>query len=177
MNRLTPLLVCVGLSLVGCASFDQELVDWRGQVHRCNQSGIGVIGARMALDTNERCMSSLEQLGYVKAELHGQSGLVLATNANAYEKHGPIIQSVTDNSPAQLAGAKAGDYLLKVNGEIVHDVQQARRLMFGAVGTELVIEAQRGFLTTTYTLRLESAESIAAGLSVAKADDASDTTN
>ncbi len=168
MNKSIFMFAVVGLSLAGCASFDQDMVNSNEEIHRCNQAGIGLLGARLATTTRDTCVSSLEQLGYLKAQSRGSTGLVLGASERSVIQTAPVVLSVAENSPAARAGAKAGDLVLKVNGEPVLDVNLARRLLFGVAGEPVIVEIQRGFITTAYTLQRESADMAQAQLAIAK---------
>ncbi len=43
--------------------------------------------------------------------------------------HGVLVRSVEGGSPAAAAGLKAGDVILKVNNETVHDMSDWQRSM------------------------------------------------
>ena len=50
------------------------------------------------------------------------------------ENRGVLVRSVDKASPGALAGLKAGDVIVKVNNEIIHDVADWRRALRGQNG-------------------------------------------
>ncbi len=124
----------------------------------------GYQGVGFAIPTNlaRRVMDSLVKHGElvrgwlgvgiqdIDAELAEQFGLE--------NTKGVVISSVEDDSPAQAAGLKVGDVILKVNGKAV-DTPNALRSVIGttAPGTEVAIEIITGGEHKTLTVRIAEA--------------------
>ena len=65
-----------------------------------------------------------------------------------------IVISPTDDTPAQRAGIRSGDYILAVDGVEYYgeDLDTAAHKMRGEAGTEVVLTVKRGDTITDYTL-------------------------
>lgn len=62
------------------------------------------------------------------------------------------IKGVLPDSPAYHAGLQLGDTLLSINGEAIHDIDQARALIYQNLDREVTIEYQRGDEVRSITL-------------------------
>ena len=59
--------------------------------------------------------------------------------------HEPKIASVREGGPADKAGLKAGDLILQVNGERVHQSDDVNQILSGYTpGQTVTLEVQRG---------------------------------
>ncbi len=69
-----------------------------------------------------------------------EQGKVQGIGVEIQEKNGDVvIIAPLDGSPAQKAGLRSGDIILKVNGQIVTSVTQATGLILGPVGTSVTL--------------------------------------
>lgn len=64
---------------------------------------------------------------------------VLFTNLGAPDQTKVQIQEVTVGSPAEQAGLKAGDMLVKVNGEAINSIEKLQNLVSQNLGKEITI--------------------------------------
>ena len=97
-----------------------------------------------------------DEYPYIGVKLLNISG-DLASNLGA-EDHGVLIDRVTDDSPAETAGLKAGDVIVSVDNEAVYDVrdvqQSIRRLDEGEV-TSIHIVRNRKQMTVEIEVTLQ----------------------
>ncbi|TDP54561.1 S41 family peptidase [Aminicella lysinilytica] len=73
----------------------------------------------------------------------------------SYEKYGKnkyIIRKVFSDSPAQSAGLKRGDVILKVNGKVYTDVNKVKSAMRGKEGSKVKVTYSRKSATKTVTM-------------------------
>ena len=155
MNRLALGIVC-GLALAGCATPAQMFVNPQGQVMRCSASGWGYIGAPLANRSFDSCVDDLSSLGYVKIENVGVIGILLSRS----DTSPPLVQVVTPNSPAAVAGMLPGDELFEVDGHAVFSGPSALQALFGGVGQPVNVKYRRAGrefqVTLVRTSRLKS---------------------
>jgi carboxyl-terminal processing protease len=72
-----------------------------------------------------------------------EQGAIHGIGAEVREKDGQVIVvAPLDGSPAQKAGIRPGDAILKVNGRVVTGVSQAVGLILGPVGTSVTLTIQ-----------------------------------
>jgi carboxyl-terminal processing protease len=72
-----------------------------------------------------------------------EQGAIHGIGAEVQEKDGQVIVvAPLDGSPAQKAGIRPGDAILKVNGRVVTGVSQAVGLILGPVGTSVTLTIQ-----------------------------------
>jgi serine protease Do len=80
------------------------------------------------------------RLGIEFQEVSGQ----LARYFKAEGDHAVLVTSVEENGPAGRAGVKAGDLILKIDGQPVHEASDLRRAVMRAdTGQELTLTVQR----------------------------------
>ncbi|MFB6350963.1 MAG: S1C family serine protease, partial [Bradymonadaceae bacterium] len=75
--------------------------------------------------------------GYIGARLQPLTG-ELAKSYGVSENHGVLVGSVQSGGPADRAGLKRGDIVIKFNGKRVHRLQ---KLMFAVAETDPGTEA------------------------------------
>lgn len=106
--------------------------------------------------TNWEGMLKAEFIGegpYAEKPAKGSGFLGLA--AEARKEGGLRVTKVGDESPAQEAGIKDGDVLLKMNGVALGKYEQMQELLKEmSAGDELNLETERGGKAKTFTLNL-----------------------
>jgi serine protease Do len=129
------------MTIVGCASYSQIMINAQGQMYRCGSYGSGLIGIAHANQINEDCIQSMRSAGYIELE---KAGVIGATFANQTEADTILtIIKVADNSPASASGIRQGDVLASINGQRVRKIADAKVLLFGFAGTKLSIVVRR----------------------------------
>lgn len=163
-------LICAAtVATTGCASYDQQYVNWRGEVHACDQFGFGVLGSQLASKTHQACESSMRTLGYLNVESTGRSGLALE-QATSLAGDAPItISSVDLGSSAAKSGIEMGDELVEVDRVPIRSLRVARRALFGAAGSVVLVKTRRGNVTSVDELVRQSSDDINGKAVVAKA--------
>jgi carboxyl-terminal processing protease len=79
-----------------------------------------------------------------------EQGKLQGIGVEVQEKNGNVvIIAPLDGSPAKKAGLRAGDIILKVNGQIITSVTQAVGLIWGPVGTSVTLTIQDPSGTTS----------------------------
>ena len=90
---------------------------------------------------------------YAEKPVKGNGFLGLATESRT--EGGLRVTKVGDKSPAQVAGIKKGDVLLKMNGVALEKREQMQELLKEmSAGDELNLETERGGKAQTFTLNL-----------------------
>ena len=112
------------------------LINLRGELVGINtaiysQSGGNIgIGFAIPVQLVSRVMKQLQQYGEVQRGLLGIVGqdmnAQLATAFGLRSTNGVIITRVTEGSPAQAAGLRSEDILLRLNGESIADLESLR---------------------------------------------------
>jgi len=77
-----------------------------------------------------------QQNEFEQGKLQGIGIEVQAKNGNV------VIVAPIGGSPAQKAGLRSGDIILKVNGQTISDVSDAVKLILGPAGTEVTLTIQ-----------------------------------
>jgi S1-C subfamily serine protease len=92
------------------------------------------------------------RLGIEYQEVSGQ----LARYFKAEGDHAVLVTSVDDDGPAARAGVKAGDLIVKIDGQAVRDGDDLRRAVVRAdTGQELTLTVQREGRTMDLKVKLE----------------------
>jgi len=152
------------------------LVDIHGRLVGINTAiasgsgGFQGIGFAIPIDMARQIMQTLIESGHV---VRGYLGVVIqdltadmAKAGNFEAQEGAIISSVEEGGPADKAGLKPGDVVVKVNGQDVHASADLRNLIAAtAPGTRvrLTIERDRQAQEITATLGEKPAEERRAG--------------
>lgn len=136
------LLTLIATALTGCASFNGQMVDANGTPKNCSTTGGGlglgaVIGATMALASNQACESDLASKGFVLKKDLGKSGIDL--DQQIEDK-----AVVADAKPPAAACIKPGDVLVQIDDIIQPDKTAAKKALFGKAGKPLKIAFVRG---------------------------------
>lgn len=127
------------IALVACAHGNVSFVSPDGAVRTCASTGLGVVGTMTATDFQSRCVDSLKGAGFIPVEEVGSIGLVASANESSLR-----IEKVLAGSPAEIAGIKAGDFIVAVNDHPVKNWQEARRLIFGRVNAPVTLTYRSG---------------------------------
>ena len=116
MKKLTMFFL---LFMTACSQTD-HYINSSGDIRACNASwheGIGHIQAKSYL---RDCKRTQIGTGYIPINLDvGHTGIF--TNSEFTEKMGFKIDLIIKNSPADKAGITVGDYILKVNDNLIDD--------------------------------------------------------
>lgn len=99
--------------IAGCVTPSQMLVNPRGQLMRCSATGWGFIGAPLAQQSYNKCVSDLRDVGYLEVEQAGATGILISLTEPTTAR----IITVIPNSPAAGAGVLVGDRIIEVNGQ------------------------------------------------------------
>jgi carboxyl-terminal processing protease len=72
-----------------------------------------------------------------------EQGKLQGIGVEVQEKNGQVVIAAPfDGSPAQKAGLRSGDIILKVNGQAVNNVSDAVKLVLGPAGTSVTLTIQ-----------------------------------
>lgn len=97
-------------------------------------------------DTGHSTFLTPQEVKQVNSEEQGQ---YQGIGAEVQEKNGNVvIVAPFDGSPAQKAGLRSGDIILKVNGQPVTDTETAVSLILGPAGTSVTLTIQSPSGTT-----------------------------
>jgi carboxyl-terminal processing protease len=105
----------------------------------------------LAYGTISGMIDSLKDTGHstfltpeeVKQQNDFEQGYLQGIGVEVQEKNGDVvIIAPLDGSPAQKAGLRSGDTILKVNGQTVSNVADAVRLILGPAGTSVTLTVQ-----------------------------------
>lgn len=91
-------------------------------------------------DTGHSTFLTADEVKLVNQE---EQGTFQGIGAEVQEKNGQVVVvTPLDGSPAQKAGLRSGDIILKVNGHVVTSVSQAVGLILGPAGTSVTVTIQ-----------------------------------
>lgn len=122
------------------------MINAMGEWQRCASYGYGVMGIATADSIQNDCVKSLRAAGYIEIEKAGVIGTYLS------DEDTPLIIKVKENSPAYIAGIKAGDKITKIDGQNVSNKRDARLLLFGMADTPVELTIDRDGVETSYKL-------------------------
>lgn len=138
-------------------NLDGEVIGVNSAIIRNGQG----IGFAVPIDMVKEILPQLKDKGYVErgyigARLQPLTG-ELAKSYGVSEQHGVLVGSVQPDGPADEAGLKRGDIVVRFDGERVHRLQE---LMFAVAetkpGTEATLTVLRGGEKTELTVELAS---------------------
>jgi len=124
------------------------LINSRGQLVRCGQSGAGLLGSIAATSAQDKCVESYKAAGYMELEDAGVTGISRVVTEGGVIR----ITAIADNSPAATAGIAVGDNLMSVDGQPVSVAIEAIRALFGKANTQVSVVVRRGTAERTMTL-------------------------
>lgn len=121
--------------------------------------GSNGVGFAIPIDQARTIMESLIKNGKVS---RGYIGVTLqdvddklAKAMDLAEARGAVVNTVSPGTPADKAGIKVGDVILKLNGDDVDDVPQLRnRIAAITPGTSVTLQVRRDETTKNFTLTL-----------------------
>lgn len=171
----------VGRSNVGVASYEEfiqtdaainhgnsggALVNLQGELVGINTAiatstgGSNGVGFAIPIDMAQYIMRSLIDDGKVTRGWIGVNiqnvDERLAKGLGLDTAYGVIVAGVTDGSPAERAGLKSGDVILKLNGNTVDDVPDLRnRVAVTQPGTSIELEVLRDGNSRKMTMKLD----------------------
>ncbi len=82
----------------------------------------------------------------------------LAEYFKVAQKSGVLIASVTDGSPAQKAGLKAGDVIVAANGKSIGDARDLQEILQDRSLTSVKLDCVRNGQKISFTVTLEASE-------------------
>jgi len=153
---LLCLLCAATVVTTGCASYDRQYVNWRGDVHACDQFGFGNLGAQLASRTHLSCTNSMRELGYLDVASNGLSGLSVTQRMTVSGNAPILISAVYPESSAAKAGIRAGDELIEIDRVLVKSLHLAQRKLFGKAGSVVLVKTRRGNVTSVDELVRQS---------------------
>ncbi len=127
-----------------------------------SQNSLGM-GFAIPSNTARMVVEEIMRFGHVRGVWTGlvvtELSEELAVRMQIPFNRGLYVQRIEGGSPAEAAGLRVGDVIVKVNDVRIYSLNQANRLIFGMrVGDKIRIVALRG--EETVTLELELAERI-----------------
>jgi Do/DeqQ family serine protease len=145
------------------------LVNLRGELVGINSAILGPsggnigIGFAIPINMARKVMNQIIAHGKVS---RGQLGVLiqdltpeLAKAMKLKVQHGALISQVTPNSPAQKAGLKSGDVIVKLNGKAVQSSAELRNTIgLLPIGTKLVLDVIHNGSAERVTATLAEAE-------------------
>ncbi len=156
--KKAALLVAV-VTLAGCSTPSTMFVTPDGRLVRCAAHGWGYAGAPLANQVHDKCVSDIQTSGALPASIAGGIGVMPSAETTAVK-----ILRVAMNSPADLAGIKAGDVITKIDNQPVTNWTDARRLLFGRSGTDVRVnvinEAGEKTMLLTRTLTVQNQQNV-----------------
>jgi membrane-associated protease RseP (regulator of RpoE activity) len=126
----------------GCAPAPRILVSPGGDVRRCEVPGRGWAGREAAAGARDDCVARARAAGYIDEERLGGIGITVAEHAEA--GRGLRVLTVVGNSPADRAGLRPNDFLVKIRGQEARSRREARMLMFGKAGERVDLLVSQG---------------------------------
>ncbi len=136
------------------------LLNQQGEVVGVNTAiiqGAQGLGFSIPIETAQRISKQIIEKGRVSRAYLGIQMLTLDatvkkeinqdpnTSFQVKEEEGVLITKVVPGSPAQNAGLKAGDVIVKINGESVNSADKVQQFVEGkAVGESLQVQLKRG---------------------------------
>lgn len=137
------------------------LVDIHGKVIAINTAIIPFaqgIGFAIPVNTAKRCADDIIVHGMVIRPWLGITGLSLTKERSAYYdlpvEKGVLVTGTTSGGPADRAGIRAGDIILKLDGTLIDSIEDLRRELHKRrvgekVGLLILRDAQRGLVEVT----------------------------
>lgn len=141
------ILLSISFILSSCVSQHQLMVGPDGTIQDCHATGYGLIGATLAGQSVDECMSALKKAGFIEIEKAGVIGVTFRTDST-------YILKVTPKSPADKAGFQPGDFISKINHQKVIVPKDAQLLLFGEARTPVKISVIRNGTEKEYDLKL-----------------------
>ena len=144
------------------------LVNGDGEVIGINtfiftQTG-GSIGLGFAIPINlaKRVMDEVTRYGRVRAAWPGLKlqplTPALARRLGFNDAEGWVVSNVIEEGPAARAGVRVGDRVRKVNGRVIHTLDDVQRSIYGAgVGDRITLVVERDGRTLTHSFILPEA--------------------
>ncbi|MBL0225253.1 MAG: PDZ domain-containing protein [Geobacteraceae bacterium] len=148
MKKFTMLFL---LFMTACSQTD-HYINSSGDIRTCNASwheGIGHIQAKSYL---RDCKRTQIATGYIPINLDvGHTGIF--PNSEFTEKMGFKIDLIIKNSPADKAGITAGDYILKVNDNLIDDYPELLNAVGGDDSKQVKLETIKNGNVESYELK------------------------
>lgn len=147
-------LCIVSAALGGCVSFNGQMVNAKGEAKNCSTSGGGIglgmiVGAGVALASNQICESGLKSEGFLLVKDIGKSGIDLKSD----EQNQAVVM---DAVPPAAPCLKAGDLLAKINDSDTPDLKDAKKALFGKIGSVINVAYKRNEETGECKFALQS---------------------
>ncbi|BFM05841.1 PDZ domain-containing protein [Halioxenophilus aromaticivorans] len=138
IKMIFPLLAI--LTLQACTvTKSQQLVNYAGEISECKSTVEGLPafdpGAHITANRNLRIVcESRAKTGWYPAE---NAGRVVITTIQAGER--VVVQSVGES----VVSVRAQDIILSIDGEAVNNAEEAKKYLFGKVGSPVNITVLR----------------------------------
>jgi S1-C subfamily serine protease len=134
MKSIPQILITYSLlviSVAGCATRSQILINHENKIYVCtSRAWLGFLGGK---DKLTNCINKKNHSGYIEIQRAGFYGFRFIERDGG----GIMVSAVFPDSPAQKAGIRVRDVIVRINGEQVNNADIARRSMFTEAGNNI----------------------------------------